>query len=300
MICNIKEHNYQFDCNIRDNSKIRQDFFRLARETFDLDFEPWYCNGYWGDNYIPHVLLDGDLVVANISVNKINTCWQGQRKTYLQLGTVMTDSRYRNKGLSGWLMNTVLNLWKEQCDCIYLFANDSVLNFYPKYGFIEAKEYQHHIPTTLLPVKMEGKVRKLHMSKKEDINLLLCKYQQSNPYSALPMEHNIGLLMFYCSSFLRENVYYLEAYDSIAILEYDNDTLLCYDIFGDGTHPMEELLSAITLEKTLIIKLGFTPKQGDPYQVTPLIEEDTTLFVLHGKENIFDNHQVMLPLLSHA
>jgi len=57
-------------------------------------------------------------------------------------------------------METVLEEWKGNCDCIYLYANDSVVNFYPKFGFVSAYEYRYHVPTT----KKDGVFRKLDMS----------------------------------------------------------------------------------------------------------------------------------------
>ena len=57
------------------------------------------------------------------------------QKNYIQLGTIMTDKNYRNQGLSKYLMNIVLKEFSEKNDEVYLFANDSVLYFYPKFGF---------------------------------------------------------------------------------------------------------------------------------------------------------------------
>lgn len=81
--------------------------------------------------------------MANVSVNIIDIEIQEQVKRYIQIGTVMTDCNYRNKGLSRKLMDKILQDWKDKCDAIYLYANDSVLDFYPKFGFIKAMEYQY-------------------------------------------------------------------------------------------------------------------------------------------------------------
>ena len=43
----------------------------LAKKTFGIDFEGWYENGLWKEDYIPYVLIDGDTVVSNVSVNII-------------------------------------------------------------------------------------------------------------------------------------------------------------------------------------------------------------------------------------
>lgn len=112
-------------------------------DKYGFDFEEWYQNGYWKDRYIPYALLDGNNVITNVSVNIIDFFVMGEKKTCIQIGTVMTDKEYRNQGLNRFLMKKVLEEWRERCDVIYLFANDSVLNFYPKFGFVSVPEYQH-------------------------------------------------------------------------------------------------------------------------------------------------------------
>lgn len=293
---NISGNDYTFNANIRDNEQIRRSFNELAQKTFELSFEQWYQNGYWGDSYIPHVLLDNGRVIANASVNIIKTLWQNKSKCYIQLGTVMTDPEYRNKGLASFLLNTIIAEWEAKCDAIYLFANDSVLGFYPKFGFVAANEYQSEMTIKKLP----GAVRKLDMSAVQDRDLLLSKYAQSNPFSALPMVGNAGLLMFYCSQFLNDKVYYVEEYDAIVIVEYDEDSFLCYDIFCSDDKPLREILSIAALDGTQKVVFGFPLKQGDNYRFSKLKEEDITLFVFSDKENIFSCNQVMIPLLAHA
>lgn len=189
MQCNNNGTGYIYNANIRDNEQIRRSFNELAQKTFELSFEQWYQNEYWGDSYIPHVLLDNGRVIANASVNIINTVWQNKSRCYIQLGTVMTDPEYRNKGLASFLLNTIIAEWEAKCDAIYLFANDSVLDFYPKFGFVAANEYQSEMTIKKLP----GAVRKLDMSAVQDRELLLSKYAQSNPFSALPMVEVWGI-----------------------------------------------------------------------------------------------------------
>jgi len=46
--------------------------------------------------------------------------------------------------------------------------------------------------------------------------------------------------------------------------------------------------------------LGFTPKDTKLFDETLLKQEDTTLFILDDKWDIFDNNRIMFPILSHA
>ncbi|WP_313582179.1 GNAT family N-acetyltransferase [Lacrimispora sp.] len=288
--------NYIFTNSIKEDNALRRSYNSLAEKTFGLSFEEFYQNGYWTDKYIPYSLIDDGKVIANASVNILKSFYNGQEKRCIQIGTVMTDSDYRNQGLSRYLIERILNEWKETCDTMYLFANDSVLDFYPKFGFVKAVEYQCSSPIT--PTK--GRVRKLDMSHASDREFLKRYYSKSNPYSALAIKDNYELLMFYCTSLMKDCVYFLEDFDAVIIASNKNEILTCYDIFSDGNHALIEMVSRVAESQIRTIVFGFTPAEHAAFHSRILEEEDTTLFVLKGKENWFVNHQMMFPVLSHA
>lgn len=281
--------------NIRGNPILRESFMELALQTFHIDFHAWWKNGFWEEKYIPYSITDGTQVAANISVNLIDMLWNGEKKRYIQLGTVMTAPEHRGKGFSRKLMETVLDDWKEKCDAVYLFANDSVLDFYPKFGFRKADEYQ----VSLKCSRKTGNVHKLDMSKPQDLQILFTYYQKSNPYSRFPMVDNKGLLAFYCTGFLKENVYFLQDFDTVAVVETDGTDCICYDLFSDTKADLEKILEVLAVPETKRMILGFTPNESIG-QASLLKEDDTTLFFLDGKDDLFHQHPLMFPLLSHA
>ena len=176
-----------------------------------------------GDKYIPYSLLDDNKVVANVSVNIMEINIDGEEKKFIQIGTVMTDERYRNQGLARLLMEKVLDEWENKCDCIYLFANDTVLDFYPKFGFKRFYEYQCFIKTNRR--KDNEIVRKIDIDYNEDRKLLEEIICNSIQISKLHVKENKNLIMFYCLDFLIDDIYYIEKYKSIAICEYDSEEL---------------------------------------------------------------------------
>lgn len=280
---------------LRDNPTLRQSFMDLAVKVFDLSFENWYRQGNWTENYIPYAMVDGDRVVANASVNIMDLLWKGAPKRYIQIGTVMTDPEYRNQGLSRRLLEEIIHDWSGHCGCIYLFANSTVLDFYPKFGFQLTKEYEYSLP---VGCKKRDFV-KLDMGSADGQRLLLRYFKQSNPYSILSMIRNEGLLLFYCGNFMKDNVYYSKEMDVVCIAQQEGSTLYCHDIFGNQRCPLEDILSALAAPETKKAVLGFTPVQADNACFS-VIDNDDALFLLSGKENIFDGQRAMFPILSHA
>ena len=292
----IKNHEYTICDRVRDDEAARSGFFRLAKDVFGLDFEPWRAGGWWGADYIPHALMDEGRVVANVSANVIRTRVSGADKTFIQIGTVMTAPEYRGRGLARHLMEEVMAWYGGNSDGMYLYANDSVLDFYPKFGFVKAQEHQYS-----LPVQKSGEpVRKLNMDDPADKTRLVNTYlKSSNPYSALPMLGNTGLLMFYCGQFLKGQVYEIPAMGAVAVAAHDGSRMLVNDVFG-GSAPLRETLNALATEETKTAVLGFTPTDAGDMVVGPRVEEDTTMFVTGELVDLLNQNLAMFPLLSHA
>lgn len=288
--------NYVIEKNIKDNLKLRESFVNLGIETFNLSFDAWYKKGYWTDKYIPYSVVYNEKVIANASVNIIDTLWNNMDKRYIQIGTVMTDLEFRGKGLSRRLIEEIIKDWQDKCDAIYLFANDSVLNFYPRFGFEKEFEYQSSLP--IKPVS--GKIRKLDMSNSKDLNFLKKYYAKSNPFSALPMIDNYELLMFHCSSFMKDCVFYCEDFDAVIIANENQNTLTCFDVYCHSDKSLGNILSAFASTNINMVILGFSPKDMSHCSLSVIDNENNTLFLLKNKDNIFSDNKIMFPTLSHA
>ena len=184
MQCRIGDKEYSFYKHFQDNKMLRHRLDLLSQKTFGgLTFENWYHHGFWTDKCIPYALFDGDNTVANIFACIFDLIIQGEKKRYIQLGTVMTEFEYRNNGLSRFLMEKVLEDWQNSCDTIFLLANDSVVNYYPKFGFIKESEYHYSMPIS----HKSRNVRKLDINNNDDFKIILDKCKQPNPFSFFQM-----------------------------------------------------------------------------------------------------------------
>lgn len=289
--------NYKFVSNYRDNSNLRNSLNHLTEKTYGFNFETWYNAGFWGEGYIPYSLCDGDKIIANVSVNLMDFDYNGTEKKYIQIGTVMTDKSYRNQGLSRFLINKIMEDWKDKTDGIYLFANNSVLEFYPKFGFVPSKEFQYYKEISQNGHELSAKRIDLTNDCNQNKFVSLVKNSISN--GSFVMKNKLGLLMFYVTSFMKDCIYYIKEQDVYVIAEIDGQSLFIHDIIADHIIDLDSVFQAFGSDIKKVT-LGFTPLCTDGYMQIDVNEEDTTLFVYGEDLNDFSAKRIMFPTLTHA
>ena len=293
----INGRKYGFAKNYRENEKLRKEYNKLTRRTYGFDFETWYQDGYWREGHIPYTLFDSECAVSNVSVNKIKFSVLGEEKNYIQLGTVMTDEAHKNQGLNSYLIKRVIDETEAECELIYLFANKSVLDFYPKFGFRETKEYSYF--KNINYVKTDIQIKKLDMRNIRNKKFLYEKAKNSVSVSKVSMLNNPELIMFYCTSFMKNFVYYIENIDAVVIAEYSGNILYIYDIFSSRKIELKNIINIMSLAETEKAVLGFTPDE-EGFQNSVQTDRDNVLFIYNRDKVIFDYNRLKFPELSHT
>lgn len=285
---------YEVVSDFRDNAELRASFCRLAKKTFWIDFENYYQKGYWKDEFNPHVIVIDGEIVSNISVNKIKMRENGIEHNIIQLGTVMTDEKYRNRGLNRVIMETILNKYRD-AEGIYLFGNDSVLDFYPKFGFKQAKEF-------CCSSNVQGgkqKAIKVPMENSSDWNAFQEKikpYHSISSFASL----NPNLNMFYLTSYLKDDLYYIEETDSYVVAEIEENELILSDIWTQNSvNPDLNIITSAFGENINHVRLHFSV-DNTGYELKEFHEDDCTLFVMGTYFKDFSSKKLVFPQLSHA
>ena len=298
----INNKQYIFDDQIRDNLAVRTGFDRLAQQTFDISFEEWYKGGWWQENYQPHLLLRDGKVAANLSVNRIDCQINGIRRRLLQLGTVMTAPEERGQGLCRFLMEEVLRRYLDSCDGIYLYANDSVLDFYPKFGFEQREEYQH----SLHLAGGRGQAVRLSMEDPKQAQLFLSAVRTAAPTEQVRLLNPESLLMFYSTGPMQDKIYWLPEQRTALVMEQEGEVLQMYQVFSPEPMPVERIAALAAAPSVRQVQFGFTPQDCAGMECHLHKEEDTTFFWHRshpfwlGEADAQGETRRMFPTLSHA
>ena len=290
----------------RDNDLLLSSFNELTRNTFGFDFVKWHGAGHFGDMYMPHVILDGEKVVSNVSVNRMQFDIEGTIKNFIQLGTVMTDKSYRGQGLNKKIMKSIIQEYADKVDGIYLFGNDSVLDYYPKFGFVSCEEYEYYFSFENSSSVVSYAMEKVDMSDEVQVKQLYAVLENyfanpdvANENDAMYMSENLGLYHFWLDSSYKNNIYYLPECDAYVVGAVESDKLYLYQIIGKGKVARERVAKAFG-DGFLEVVLGFTPVHKEGLSVRVHKKEDCTLFIIGQDLKCVSEKRMMFPVLSHA
>lgn len=306
---------YKYVKDVRNNDILRKSFNELTRKTFGFDFVKWYERGHWQDKYIPHVLVDGDKVVSNVSVNLMSFMVDGEMKSFIQLGTVMTGKEYRGQGLNRYIMEHIMEEYRDKVDGIYLFGNDSVLEYYPKFGFKQAKEYEYSLRVESITdnsaEKLHRKAYTIHKINMSDAKACEKFYEavneSYNSNDGFYMCNNLGLYQFWLASEFKNSIYHVPEMDAYVVADKNGSSLMINQIFSKKKLDFEQLAVSFSYVGDVTdgnrieeIKFGFTPIDKADYEVRGHKEEDCTLFIIGEELEKLLGEKMMFPVMSHA
>jgi len=194
------------------------------------------------------------------------------------------------------LLRSMEAINREALRILRLFGNDSVVELYPRFGFVPGEEYVYERPA------WQGgacQMQRIPMEDAQGWARLRTAMDKSTVQSACEMAGNPELIFFYVSQFMQDCVYYCEALDCWAIAELEDGNLTLHNVFCPEAVSLDEVIAAFGAEVTHVT-LGFTPLDTSGFTCRAYHEEDCTFFVRGGGFADFAARKLRIPSLSHA
>ncbi len=199
-------------------------------------------------------------------------------------------------------MEHIQHDFKKDIDGMFLFANETVLDFYPKFGFVPLKEYQafKHIGNSGHQAKYE--YRKLNLDSPNDLRLFERTVEAAIHNTSFPAKSK-ALTFFYCYANpemgYKDAIYYIENLNCVAIVEMNEQALHIIEVFSPERIDLHHLIGAFNTGSFTEVILGFSTDQ-DNFECRERKDEDLQLFVSPELQDIFQKQKVMIPILSHT
>ena len=278
------------------DERARNSFNRLAGQIFGLNFENWYLNGYWKNNYIPYSILKEGEVLANVSVSPMAFRENGEQRHYIQLGTVMTSKACRNQGLIRQLMEEIQRDYEGKTEGWFLFANESVLDFYPKFGYRRSDEFEYAKNVT---IDQEATAVKIQIGENNELFRLRRGMKKSCPQSSLWLESHEELTMFYALDYMSKDIYFIPEQEAYVFAVLKKGQLHLQQVFAPEKADLDRIAAAFGREVKSLV-LGFSPIDNQGFTCSKIKDSDTVLHVKGSALDIVEGDCLRIPELAHT
>ena len=221
----------------------------LLREVFDFDLDFWFRLGMWNEKYESYALFDGSRMIAHAGLSRLNLRVRGKELRAIQLNGIACAPVKRGKGHVRRLIDGILRRYSGTP--VFLFANESVLDFYPKFGFVPQ---EMHLPVAdavidnprVLPVKAApDELREL-----ASIRRL--------PSAIFSVSNDFELRCFHLYGDFSDRLYRLAPGIAIAA-EVRGETLKLHELFADRPVRWEKLAPLLPFSGIRRVEFGFCP-----------------------------------------
>lgn len=296
----LNDKTYTLHIAYQANERMRQAFNAMTFDFWKFTFESYYQSGYWDDSCILFSLFEGEHIVAHTTLSLFTSYMPDKHLILGQLGTVMTLPSHTKQGLSRFLMETIFESYGDKLDGYFLFANDTVLEFYPKFGFCAVPEHQASKAFCKQPTTHT--IQRLDLTDTADLQCF--QYYLKNGKTACRFDtRSYALAHFYCYANpafgFAESIYLIPELETLLIAQQEEGDLLIYQAYYLQDNQLDQAFNALADAQTNRVILGYTPTDSG-YTFTPYREEDLTLFVSPALLAYFEDQPTMIPLLSHT
>lgn len=256
-------------------------FLRFTPRVFPrFDFRPWYTRGGWTPAYASHALADdGGEIVASVSVMRMRAVVGGREVRAAQLGAVGVVPERRREGLMRPLLADVLRRLDAETDLVFLYANDSVLDFYPRFGFRPARESAFELAVAVHPAPEPAP--RLDLDDPSHCGALLAAWARSLPPTERFGARDYGsAALWNVLAFHRDDVHALGPGVHVVAAQR-GDVLDLVDVAAPERFDLRAALPRLVRAPVARVRFGFCPELWCP-SARAVGPGDDALFVRGG------------------
>jgi predicted N-acetyltransferase YhbS len=257
-------------------------FFNFAASIFEggHTFSAWGARGGWVDGYDVFAMVVDDQVVSTVGRQSMRYVINGKERSGYQLGAVATHADHRNRGLARLLMNKVLGELDAPDQPVILFANSSVLDFYPRFGFrrLAQSRFIGHIDVhpagTLAP--------SLDLARPADRAWLAAHCARAGfAGRGFTAREYYPAMLFHLTRQPRI-VFRLDSYEAVVIVQQDGDRLLIEDLLATRPFRLKDVLPYISANPVRTLEFGFHPEAWWPNAASKALDDGSSPLFARG------------------
>jgi hypothetical protein len=198
-----------------------------------------------------------------------------------QLGAVTTLEAFRRQGLARRLMNWVIDELDEPDQPIILFANNRVLDFYPRLGFRRIP--QRRSTTSVFIEPFGTQAPRCDLSSAADRSLLANLCARARPIRGhLAARDYYQILLWHLGSG-PATAFWLREFDAVIATTIEGDRLIIHDVIAVEPFDLSSIIPTLITRPVTELEFLFDPEDWWPTASHSAFDDsDSALFVRGG------------------
>ena len=238
--------------NTGNNPAYEAMFDDLIQSVFGFSFAPWFARKLWDKNYESYAIIEDGNMLSNVCIYKSDLLINGEKVSAIQFGAVATRPCARGRGLSRQIMEHVLALYSTRF--AYLFANESVLDFYPPFGFKQVQTYGAEIS-----VAIDNDPKAAVKCGLDDERLQAALQNKRMHSNIMDCVGSAPIQMFHYIMAYAKDIYYLPQCQAVVVATQKGDRLFVADVLSQRAITFEEIAAELPFCDVKKVAFGFSP-----------------------------------------
>jgi len=260
--------------NNRNDPDYELLFDDLINEVFGFSFDTWLERKLWDEHYESYSIIKDNVMLANLCIFKTEMTVKEKHIRANQFGAVCTRECARGKGLSRLLIEHVLSVYSDTP--AFLFANDSVRDFYPRFGF---KQVQTYRPTE--KVMTNNQVQKTKLCVDDPVLKDTIKNRAGNS-TVMDCLNTYSTQMFHLIKDYADDIYLLPEKDTIVVAYQEDTRLFIADIISKKDISFEQIKADLPFSGIETVEFGFCPDWLKANPVWEPVDMNKVMFFIKG------------------
>jgi len=240
-------------------------FFAFVAGVFRIGdtFPRWAERGGWDAGYEVFAIERDGRLLSTVGRQHMRLVLEGKELEAYQLGAVASLPDHRRHGFSGRLLTGLMDESDARGRPVILFANPSVLDFYPRFGFARLMQKRFAATTEIEPAARPAPVLDLDKAGDRAYLAELCA-RAGAPGTAFSARDYYSTLLWNLTHKPR-SVFRVDEVDAALVASVEEERLMLHDVIAVRRFDLRPFLPRLISSRVSRLEFGFDPEAWWPH-----------------------------------
>lgn len=254
----------------------------------------WRDRGGWTADYEVFAIVDDGNIVGTIGQSRMHLVIEGEDRVGYQLGAVATLERHRGQGVARQLMEWVIDSLDQADQPVILFANNSVLDFYPRFGFKRLPQRRSVAVAALHPAGLQAPRCDLSNTSDRARLAALCAKARPTPGCLTARDYYwLALWNLTCEPI---TVSWVPEHDAVIAFAVENESLIIHGVLTTQPFDLSLIVPTLITQPITEVELLLDSEDFWPTMARPARDDSVSPLFARGAAAVINGPVQFTPL----